>query len=83
MANQGDRQPPQARKSPLSPKLIVGIVIGVLVLIFVLQNRHSNRTHVLFWHFSAPKWLWMLILFVLGVIVGSVFPWFRRRDRNR
>jgi uncharacterized integral membrane protein len=63
--------------------MVIGLVAGAIVLVFVLQNSHSNRTHLLFWNLSAPQWLWMIILFGCGVVVGSVFPWFRRRETSR
>ncbi len=65
--------------SRLSPRMIVGLIIAILALIFVFQNTHRGRVNLFFWSVEAPAWLWMLTLFVAGVIVGSVFPWFRRR----
>ncbi|RMI29697.1 lipopolysaccharide assembly protein LapA domain-containing protein [Nocardia stercoris] len=65
--------------SRLSPKMVAGLIIAILALIFVFQNTHRGRVNIYFWSVEAPAWLWMLTLFVSGVVVGSVFPWFRRR----
>jgi uncharacterized integral membrane protein len=54
-------------------------VIGVLALVFVLQNTAQKHVRFLFWSWSMPAWIWLLVIFVAGVVVGSIFPWLRRR----
>jgi uncharacterized integral membrane protein len=72
----------ERRSSPLlRPKVIIAGVIGLLALVFILQNAGSRRVEFLLWDVTAPSWLWMLVLFGAGVAVGSVFPWFRRRPK--
>jgi uncharacterized integral membrane protein len=72
------------RRFDLSPRVIAGIVIGILALVFVLQNTGQTHIHLLFATIDNPAWLWLLILFVAGFVVGSIFPWFhRRRKRNQ
>ncbi|WP_018353293.1 lipopolysaccharide assembly protein LapA domain-containing protein [Longispora albida] len=66
-------------RSWLTPKLVLGAVIGILALVFVFQNTRNGRFTFLFWEANAPAWLWMLVLFLAGMVVGSIFPWFRRR----
>jgi uncharacterized integral membrane protein len=62
----------------LGPRFVAAAVITVLALIFILQNTDKRRIEFLFWDANAPVWLWLLGVFVAGVVVGSVFPWFRR-----
>lgn len=62
-----------------TPKTITAIVIAILAVVFVFLNTRSAKVQMFFWDINAPGWLWMLILFVGGVVVGSLFPWFRRR----
>ncbi|MFV0309921.1 MAG: lipopolysaccharide assembly protein LapA domain-containing protein, partial [Desertimonas sp.] len=59
--------------------IIVAGVITILALIFVLQNTGSARVNLLWADIDMPAWLWMALLFLGGMIVGSIFPWFRRR----
>jgi uncharacterized integral membrane protein len=60
----------------LSWWMIVGGVIAVLALILILQNTQDVQIRVFFfWHAERPLWLWLLLLFVAGFIVGSLFPW--------
>ncbi|MDF3048750.1 MAG: hypothetical protein K0R87_388 [Pseudonocardia sp.] len=70
-----------SRQSPkqLSPRVIGTIVIAVLALIFVFQNTGRGQVQFLFWTVTAPAWAWLLMIFVAGLIVGSLFPWLRRR----
>ncbi|MGH9117878.1 MAG: lipopolysaccharide assembly protein LapA domain-containing protein [Acidimicrobiales bacterium] len=63
----------------LSPKVVVGGALGLLALVFIFQNTARGRVEFLFWDFEAPAWLWLLVIFVAGVVVGSIWPWFRRR----
>ncbi len=66
----------------VSPKTIGAVLVGVLALIFVFQNTSSGQVNLYFWHITAPAWLWLVLLFGAGVVVGSLFPWFRRRQRS-
>ena len=74
-----------ARQSPkqLSPRVIGTIVIAVLALVFVFQNTGRGQVQFLFWTVTAPAWAWLLMIFVAGLIVGSLFPWLRRRRGSR
>lgn len=59
-----------------------GVIVGVLVvlaLVFAIQNRSSRRVDFLFWSVSMPSWIWLLAIFVVGVIAGSLFPWLRNK----
>lgn len=68
---------PKARS--LSPKAITAIVVGLLALVFVLQNTDQKHVTFLLWDWSMPLWIWLLVIFAAGVLVGSIFPWLRRR----
>lgn len=63
----------------LSLKAIVAIVVGIVALVFVFQNTGTGRIQLFLWDVNAPAWLWLIILFGAGVVVGSLFPWLRRR----
>jgi uncharacterized integral membrane protein len=72
---------PEPQERTLSPKVIVGGVVCVLAFILILQNNDSRQVHAFFWTASMPVWIWLLALFAAGVLVGSVFPWLRRRRK--
>ena len=64
-------------------RLILALVLLALVLIFIFQNTARGRITVYFWHLTLPTWVWLAVVLVIGVIVGSLFPWFRPRNRRR
>jgi uncharacterized integral membrane protein len=47
--------------------------------VFALQNTGEKHVRFLFWSWSMPAWIWLLVIFAAGVVVGSIFPWLRRR----
>jgi uncharacterized integral membrane protein len=75
-------QPEQPAGRKVSAKLIVGIVLAILALIFIFQNTEKREVNFLFWDISAPTWLWLLIVFAAGVIVGLLVPRFRNRGKT-
>jgi uncharacterized integral membrane protein len=60
---------------------IIGLIV-VLVLVFVFQNTQHIKLSFLWADFSAPAWLTLLIVLVLGVVVGF-FLGVRRRKTKR
>ena len=79
-----ESEPPARPKRPLElrPKTVVGIVIGVLALVFVFQNTDERQIDFLFWSISMPAWIWLLVIFAAGLTVGSIFPWLRGRRQE-
>ena len=63
-----------------SPKLIVGAIIALLALIFVFQNTDKKTVKFLWMDFNAPAWMWLLVIFLAGGIVGYAFA--RRQARR-
>jgi uncharacterized integral membrane protein len=49
-----------------SPKVIAGLVIGVLFLIFLFQNMDDVALRLYFWQVSMPK----IILVPLAILIG-------------
>lgn len=72
-------QTEKADELTISPRLVAGVVVAVLALIFVFQNTGRGTVQFFFWDIDAPAWLWLLVLFAAGVVVGSMFPWLRRK----
>ena len=64
----------------MTPRFIAASVLAVLASIFILQNTSSGRINIYFWDLDMPRWLWLVAMLATGFIVGSLFPWFRRRS---
>jgi uncharacterized integral membrane protein len=71
------------RSVQLSSRQIVAGGLAALALLFVFQNTASGKINVLFWSVTGPAWLWLIAIFAIGVVVGSLFPWFRRREKPK
>ena len=65
-----------------SGKLIVAIIIAVAALAFVFSNVTPATLRFLFIEFTMPAWGWFLAVLVAGVVIGSLFPWFRPRKNK-
>ena len=68
----------EPEKRGLSPKAIVAILLGVLALIFILQNTRSQKINLLAWDAKLPTWLWLLVILLVGVAIG----WLLRRPKK-
>ncbi len=49
-----------------NPKVIAGLVVGVLFVIFLFQNMDDVAMRLYFWQVSMPK----IILFLLALLAG-------------
>jgi putative membrane protein len=64
-------------------KFIVGIIIGILVIIFMVQNVEVVDIQFLTWTIHLPRAIMILIVFVLGVCVGYVARGIRKRKKEK
>ena len=62
---------------------IVGLILGVLVIIFVFQNLDAVSYQFLFWTLTAPRFLVLLVILMVGMIIGWSSAVFRRRRREK
>jgi uncharacterized integral membrane protein len=53
-------------------KFIVGIIIGVLVIIFMVQNVQTVDIQFLTWTFQIQRAIMILIVFIVGIGIGWV-----------
>jgi uncharacterized integral membrane protein len=52
--------------------LVVGIVVLVLLLIFILQNLDSVPINILFWEFSLPLGVAVLLAAIAGAVIMAI-----------
>ena len=63
-------------------KAIVAIIVGIAALSFVFSNVAPATLRFLFLQFTMPAWGWFLAVLIAGVVIGSLFPWFRPRKKK-
>ncbi|MFD4431004.1 lipopolysaccharide assembly LapA domain-containing protein [Nocardia sp. NPDC058497] len=49
--------------------LIAAAIIGIIVLIFIIQNLEKATVDLLFWHFSLPIGITVLLSVIAGALV--------------
>lgn len=54
----------------MKPKIIVGIVLGVLFIIFLLQNTQVISIRLLFWKLSMSRIIFLPLILLLGFVIG-------------
>jgi len=53
-----------------TPKQIIAAIIGLLALIFIFQNTKEGTVNFLFWDITVATWIWLLLVFIAGGVVG-------------
>jgi uncharacterized integral membrane protein len=72
---------PTPRGGP-SGKAIIAILISIAALTFVFSNVAPATLRFLFLQFTMPAWGWFLAVLLAGVVIGSLFPWFRPKNKK-
>ncbi len=71
----------------INSHVVIGIVLAALLIIFILQNTASTSIHFLFFSFSAPLWLIIAIVAILGGlldgVVGRAWRKWRGKDEKK
>ena len=55
-----------------NPKVIAGLVVGVLFVIFLFQNMDDVAMRLYFWQVSMPKIILVLLALLAGFAAGFV-----------
>ena len=53
-------------------KFIIGLIVGILVIIFMVQNVEIVDIKLYAWTISIPRAIMILIVFVVGIILGWI-----------
>jgi uncharacterized integral membrane protein len=59
-------------------KFILGIIFGILVIIFMAQNPQVVDITFLAWTFSISRAVMYLLIFILGFVSGGLITGIRR-----
>lgn len=62
----------------LTPRRILGLLVAVVAIAFILQNRDTVSTSLFVFEFRAPMWVTLLIVFLAGAAAG----WLLQRRRK-
>jgi uncharacterized integral membrane protein len=82
MSMMNERDDAMKGSSDFSWKVIGGVGVLVLALIFIVQNTNDAEITFLFWDFTVGLWFGLLIAMLLGMVIGWLLPKFLRRKRG-
>lgn len=76
----GSTAPPAQAKKKIRPSrtgftwvaLVLGALIGIVLLIFILQNMEAADVDLLFWSFSLPIGVGALLAAISGALIMAV-----------
>ncbi|GAA2362852.1 hypothetical protein GCM10009854_48140 [Saccharopolyspora halophila] len=74
-----ESSPALQRIGNVPARVWLGLVLLVVALVFILQNRASTRIEVFTLSISAPLWLILVIAVAVGVLIGILLPGRRTR----
>lgn len=63
--------------------MIIGSALGILLLIFILQNLSSQQIWLLFWQVNLPVGISLLIAAIAGALVTALIGGLRMFQLNR
>ena len=64
-------------------RFILGIIFGVVALVFMMQNTEVANVQFLAWTFSLPRAMMYLIVLVIGFVLGWLVTSVRVIKRGR
>lgn len=63
--------------------LIVGIILGAISFIFMVQNLDTVSYNFLVWSISAPRFLVFVVILATGLILGwSIKAFAKKKNRK-
>lgn len=64
-------------------KLISGIVLFFIIVIFIIQNAATVEIHLIFWTVSISRVLLMLIILLFGIVIGWILNSYFKHVKNK
>jgi uncharacterized integral membrane protein len=73
------RRSPGGRETGVTARQVAGLVLVVVAVVFVLENRHSTRIRFLIPEVTTPLWVALLVSLLIGAVAGVLLG--RRQSR--
>jgi uncharacterized integral membrane protein len=62
-----------------TPKEVVALVVLLIVAVFCAQNTGDTTIKAFGGELESPLWVWLLGVLAVGVLVGLVLPYGRKK----
>jgi uncharacterized integral membrane protein len=74
--------PKQGRR--ISPEIIIALLLGILLLIFIVQNADDTEVTWIVTDSKTPLWVVIFVSAIAGYLIGQLIEaGIKRRRRNR
>jgi putative membrane protein len=73
-------QKPTSRLGAVPPRVWLALVLVVLALVFILQNRQDAAIQLFMIVVTAPLWITLVVCTAIGILIGALMS---RRGRRR
>ena len=68
----------------IPPRLVVGLVLGILILVFIAENNRRTKMRFLLPEVTAPLWTALFVAALLGGMAGALIArHFSARESQR
>ncbi|CAL99499.1 uncharacterized protein DUF1049 [Saccharopolyspora erythraea NRRL 2338] len=61
---------PEKRSRGVSPRVVTGLVLVALAVVFILENRHVVDIRVFVPVVTMPLWTALVAVMLVGIVVG-------------
>jgi uncharacterized integral membrane protein len=68
--------------SAVPPRLWIALILVIIAVFFVAQNRDTAQIQVLFFSLEAPQWAALSTTAIIGLLVGLLLRPSERRKRR-
>ena len=65
-------QATDAKTMRIHPRLVVGVALGVLAFVFVVENTKETKIRFFVPEVTAPLWMGLILAALLGAIAGGL-----------
>jgi uncharacterized integral membrane protein len=65
-------------QSRVSPRLVAGVVLVVLLVVFTFENRQQTKIRFILPQVTAPLWVALLGAALIGAVAGALLSRHRR-----
>lgn len=72
-----------APRAQANLKLVVGLVLAGLIVLFTLQNADVVELRFLFWKWSVPRAVIIFSVLAVGIIIGWILSSWARHRRQK
>ncbi|MEN3314744.1 MAG: hypothetical protein V7605_978 [Acidimicrobiaceae bacterium] len=68
----------ESSQSRVSPRLVVGALLVVLLVVFIFENRKQTKIRFILPEVTAPLWVALLGAALIGAVAGALLSRHRR-----